>query len=191
MKITSIIILTLITISSCFAQQKEHFRGGMLLHTGYLSNNNKVTPIDGLCQGIGGKMVFPLYSGIRIGAEGYVSNYSYKQSTGFFKLGWGGMLLEYQFSQKRLRPVAGLSIGGGKIRDLYPLLGNYDDNDPDVAIYKIYSSMILAPQISIEYSITQHINLVGKIDYLLYPGCEYADFIPSGTRFYVGFLFSR
>ena len=175
-----------------FAQEnKEHFRGGMMLHTGYISNSSGPTKIDGLCSGIGGKIVFPVTKHFRIGCEGYVSNYTYPDNDGFYKLGWGGALVEYQLPYKRFIPVIGITVGGGRVRDSFPLSGNYTDNEPDNIIYKDYSKMIIAPQISLEYSLTSHINIAAKIDYLLYPGIDYLTYIPKGPRFYAGFLFSR
>jgi hypothetical protein len=177
---------------SGFTQVKrEHFRGGMLLHAGYLSNNAGQTEINGMCTGIGGKIVFPIGKFLRVGTEGYVSNYSYKESNGFYKLGWGGLLTECQLSEKRFRPVIGVTVGGGRIRDLYPLSGDFTDNEADAAIYKDYSALIITPHISVEYGLTANLNIVAKIDYILYPGINYPTFIAHGPRMYIGILFSR
>lgn len=182
----------MLLLSSGFAQEKrEHFRGGMMLHSGFISNKLENPEIKGVCTGIGGKIVFPFMKHFRIGTEGYVSTYNYPKSEGFYKLGWGGLLAEYQLSDNRLTPVFGVTIGGGRIRDLYPLAGNFSDNDADVAIYKVYSTMIIAPQVSLEYKVTTHINLACKVDYLLFPGIDYPDYIARGPRLYVGVLFSR
>jgi len=192
MRILLTTTIVFLFIQTAFSQEKmEHFRGGMLLHAGYLSNNAYPTKINGLCTGIGGKMVFPVWRGVRIGGEGYVSNYTYKESNGFYKLGWGGLLIEYQFSKKRVSPVLGVTFGGGKVSDLFPVSGNYADNEPDVAIFKVYSSFIIAPQVSVEYSLNSHMNLVAKVDYLFYPGIDYPSFVASGPRLSIGFLFSR
>ena len=186
------IFFVMLLLSSGFAQEKrEHFRGGMMLHSGFISNKLENPEIKGFCTGIGGKIVFPVMEHFRIGTEGYVSTYNYTNSEGLYKLGWGGLLAEYQFLNKRLMPVAGVTIGGGRIRDLYPLAGNFSDNDADVAIYKVYSSMIIAPQVSLEYKLTSHINLAAKADYLFYPAIDYPNYIARGPRLYVGVLFSR
>jgi hypothetical protein len=189
-------IITLILISlllaNGFAQGKrEHFKGGMMLHAGYLNNQLNNPEIKGLCTGIGGKIVFPLMKHLRLGTEGYVSSYNYSNSEGFYKLGWGGLLGEYQFWNKRFSPVIGITVGGGKIRDLYPLTGNYHDNEPDGAIYKDYSTLIIAPYVSVEYGLTDHLNVVAKVDYLFYPGIDFQDYIARGPRLYIGILFSR
>jgi hypothetical protein len=188
--LTSIFIFFLFV--NGFAQGKrEHFKGGMMFHTGYLTNQLDYPEIKGLCTGIGGKIVFPIMKHLRVGTEGYVSNYNYPNSEGFYKLGWGGLLGEYQFWNKRFTPVIGATVGGGKIRDVYPVNSNIGDNNPDEVIFKVYSSLIVAPHISFEYKLTEHINLVIKADYLLYPGIDNPDYIAKGPRIYCGVLFSR
>jgi hypothetical protein len=90
-----------------------------------------------------------------------------------------------------LTPVFGVTVGGGKIRDLYPVAGNYTDNTFDVTLFKVYSSLIVAPHVSLEYKLTAHINLVAKADYLFYPGIAHPSYIATGPRVYFGVLFSR
>lgn len=185
---TFILCLTLTGFSQ---EKRELFRGGMFPHIGYLYNDDGQAKINGFCSGIGGKLVFPITDHIRVGTEGYVTSYNYKNNDGFYKLGWGGLLLEYQFEKRKLMPVVGITIGGGGIKDLYPISGDFTDNNPDVAIYKKYSSLVLAPQISLEYRLTAHINLATKIDYLLYPGNDFPMSLAKGPRLYLGVLFSR
>lgn len=191
---TAIIFFTVILF--CFSKAKaeeprEHFRGGMFPHAGFLYNDDSDTKIQGFCVGIGGKIVFPVSNHFRVGTEGYVTSYNYKNNEGFYKLGWGGLLFEYVPKISRLMPVLGVAVGGGGIKDLYPVSGNYKDNEYDVAIYKKYSTMVIAPQVSLEYKLTSHINLATKIDYLLYPGNEFTKYIAHGPRVYFGVLFSR
>ncbi|HNW50345.1 MAG TPA: hypothetical protein PKH79_04630 [Prolixibacteraceae bacterium] len=192
MKYIFLFLFLFLFVSTGFAgNEREHFRGGMMFHTGYLTNQLQGNEIKGICSGIGGKIVFPVMKHLRFGAEGYVSNHHYPESEGFYKLGWGGVLGEYQFRNKRFTPVAGVTVGGGKVRDLYPLAGNYSDNQVDEVIFKVYSTMIVAPHVSVEYKLTDHINLVSKVDYLFYPGIDYPDDVASGPRIYFGILFSR
>jgi len=188
--LTSIFILFLV-VNGFTQGKREHFKGGMMLHAGYMTNQLNNPEIKGLCTGIGGKIVFPVLKHLRLGTEGYVSNYNYPNSEGFYKLGWGGLLGEYQFWNKRFTPVIGVTVGGGKIRDLYPLAGDYSDNMIDAAIYKVYSTLVIAPHISFEYKVTDHLNLACKIDYLLFPGIDYPEYVARGPRMYIGVLFSR
>jgi hypothetical protein len=188
-------IILIVFIISCLLSnaqtQRELFRGGMFLHTGYVQNQLDNPSVKGLVTGIGGKMTFRLGDHFRMGTEGYVSTYGYADNEGQYKLGWGGLLGEYQFFNKKITPVLGATIGGGKIHDLYMLNGNFTDNQPDEAIYKVHSSFVITPHLSVEYSISDHINLVGKMDHVFYPGAAYPSYIAKGLRFYFGVLFMR
>ena len=101
------------------------------------------------------------------------------------------MLAEYQFINGNITPVLGLTIGGVKITDLYPLSGDFKDNNEDLAIYKVYGTMVITPHVSFEYKITHNINAVAKLDYVFFPGIDYPDFVAKGPRLYIGILFSR
>lgn len=187
-------LLALLIMSSLFLYSQENkdlFRGGMILHTGYLQNNVSQNPINGPITGIGGKLSFHTGKHMRLGTEGHVSSYNYSDGMGFYKFGWGGILVEYQFSQGNLRPVLGLTLGGGIAHDLYVVSGDFTDHKVDLSIYKTYSTLVLSPNFSMEYSFTDHISLVGKVDYNFYPGNIYPDYIGNGLRLYIGVLFSR
>lgn len=191
MRLILLSILIISVYSTSAQTHRELFRGGMFLHTGYVKNHLDYPNINGMVSGIGGKITFRLGNHFRAGTEGYVSNYGYGQNEGQYKLGWGGLLAEYQFSNKRFTPVAGVTFGGGKVHDLYMLGGNFSDNEPDEAIYKIYSSAIVNPHLSVEYSISDHINLVGKIDNIFYLSNQNNKNLAKGTRIYFGILFMR
>jgi hypothetical protein len=128
---------------------------------------------------------------VSIGSEGYVSSYNYKNNDGFYKYGWGGLLLEYQILIEKFRPVIGLTLGGGSAHDLYTISGNYQDALPDQTVYKSYKNLVISPNLSFEYSFSDHIALTTKFDYNLYPANLYPDYIGNGLRMYVGVLFSR
>lgn len=172
-------------------RERELFRGGMFLHAGYVQNQLDFPEVKGLVDGIGGKITFRTGKHIRVGTEGYVSTFGYGENEGQYKLGWGGLLAEYQLNDRKIAPVFGLTAGGGKVHDLYMISGNYQDNNLDEAIYKVYSSFILTPHFSLEMRMSDHINLVGKIDYLFYPGINHANYIAKGVRCYFGVLFMR
>lgn len=184
-------LLIFVFVFSYAQEKRELFRGGMFLHAGYISNQSDFPTVNGITTGIGGKITFRLGKHFRAGTEGYVTTYAYENNEGQYKLGWGGLLAEYQFSDRRLAPVLGLTVGGGKIRDLYMIGGNFYDNLTDEAIYKTYGAFIVNPHFSLEYRLTNNINFVGKIDYMLFPGSEYPDYIAKGPRLYLGILFMR
>jgi hypothetical protein len=189
-KIIALFLFVLIS-SASFPQERELFRGGMFLHTGYQKNNLNFPNVDGLIYGIGGKISFRFGEHLRIGTEGYVSTFNYKTNEGNYKIGWGGLLTEYQFTNKKLNPVAGISFGAGKVHDLFVLSGDFEDNFIDQTIYKVYPTFILSPHFSLEYTVTESINLVLKADYQFYPGIQFPDYISKGARFYFGVLFMR
>ncbi len=162
-----------------------------MLHTGYQVNKATGNPVNGLVTGIGGKLVFRLGDHFRLGTEGYVSSHNYPSNEGQYRLGWGGLLAEYQFTDTRLIPVAGLAFGGGSVHDLFLLGGNFTDQEADPALYRVFSTFLLVPELSLEYRLTDHINLALKFDYIIYPGSAYSDFLASGPRMYIGVLFAR
>lgn len=184
-------ILIFVTFFSSAQTHRELFRGGMFLHTGFIQNELDYPSVDGIVSGIGGKITFRTGQHLRFGTEGYVSNFGYGDNAGQYKLGWGGLLAEYQFNENRIAPVFGLTFGGGKVHDLYMLTGNYNDNATDEALYKVYASFIVTPHFSLEMRMSDHVNLVGKVDYVFYPGIEQTAYIANGPRIYFGVLFMR
>lgn len=171
--------------------QRELFRGGMFLHTGFVQNQLEFPAVKGMVTGIGGKITFRTGEHIRLGTEGYVSNYGYGENEGQHKLGWGGLLAEYQMNENKIAPVLGITLGGGKIHDLYVTSGEFHDNLTDEAIYKVYTSFIVTPHFSLEMRLSDHINLVGKVDYVFFPGINFSTYVAKGPRVYFGVLFMR
>jgi hypothetical protein len=166
----------------------------MLLHTGYLKNVQKDSPIKGACFGVGGKLSFTLSDHFRLGAEGYTSTYSYDEQPGYFKLGWGGILSEYQiFKKSSLSPVLGLTVGGGRIHDLY--FRDYPTTTGDYSVdYQSSASLFFSPSVSLEYLLKSKLTLVLQVVFVsplvlssTKANIEYA----YGPRVYLGMLFNR
>jgi hypothetical protein len=191
MKCKLLAFFLLISLIMNAQEHRELFRGGMFLHTGFVQNQLEFPAVSGMVTGIGGKITFRTGEHIRLGTEGYVSNYGYGENEGQYKLGWGGLLAEYQMNENRITPVLGITLGGGKIHDLYVTAGEYHDNLTDEAIYKVYASFVVTPHFSLEMSLSDHINLVGKVDYVFYPGIKYSSYVAKGPRVYFGVLFMR
>ena len=175
------------------AQESEHplFTGGMFLHFGYLSNERPEANIDGITKGLGGKLVFYTGKHIRIGTEGYASTFNYPSDKGFYKLGWGGAVVEFYKVYNRLAFVGGATVGRGGIKDLYLKDANIYDREPDDAIYEKQSFWVFTPSISSEYLLSEKIRLVVKADYILAPGSGVEKMTASGPKLYVGILFSH
>lgn len=167
------------------------FIGGMFVHGGYISNLRIDQSVSGPVSGIGGKLAFFISPYFRIGTEGYASTYNYSDATGFYKLGWGGLLAEYMLGNGKAIPVLGLTIGGGKIKDLYILEGKDGDRLPDNAIYQVYTVAIVAPYVSIEYALKENIRLTAKVDYVTSITRDAVAHFAEGPRFYLGVLFVR
>ncbi|MBN2806423.1 MAG: hypothetical protein JXR22_07170 [Prolixibacteraceae bacterium] len=191
MKCILLAIVILIGLMGRAQEHREMFRGGMFLHSGFVQNQLYFPAVKGMVSGIGGKITFRTGAHLRLGTEGYVSNYGYGDNEGQYKLGWGGLLAEYQMNENKIAPIFGITFGGGKIHDLYVTAGEFHDNLSDEAIYKVYASFIVAPHFSLEMRLSDHINLVGKVDYVFYPGINYSSFVAKGPRIYFGVLFMR
>ena len=168
------------------------FRGGMMIHTGYLSNTRADQSISRFGYGIGGQLSYTIGDHFRLGTQGHASNLRYKGQEGSYKLGWGGLLLGYELRSRRLHPVVGVTIGGGHIRDVYFL--ETAEPDPDgtrTIVYRSYSSMLIAPSLSAEYTLKSNMTLLLKIDYILAVFSEHTEDFASGPRVYLGILFNR
>jgi len=188
------LLLTILFFSlQGYGQKPTHplFIGGMFVHAGYISNLRVDQSISGSVSGIGGKLAFFMGPNFRLGTEGYASTYNYSDATGFYKLGWGGLLAEYMLGNGKIAPVFGLTVGGGRIRDLYILEGEDGDRLPDNAIYQVYTVALIAPHISVEYALKENIRLTAKVDYLTSITRDAVAHFAEGPRFYLGFLFVR
>jgi hypothetical protein len=63
----------------------------------------------------GGKIVFPVSNHLRLGTEGYVTSYNYKNNEGFYK--WVGVVCYSNMFQKyHVDAVLGVAVGGGGIK---------------------------------------------------------------------------
>jgi hypothetical protein len=175
------------------AQNVKHplFTGGMFLHVGYLSNDRSEAKIDGITKGLGGKLVFYTGKHIRIGTEGYSSTFNYPSEKGFYKLGWGGAVVEFYKEIGSWAFVGGATAGRGGTKDLYLKDANIYDREPDDAIYEKQSFWVFTPSISSEYLLSEKIRLVIKADYILAPGVGIEKMTASGPKLYVGILFSH
>ncbi len=191
-KILSLSFLCLFLLRAS-AQEKENMKysGGMFLHSGYIENSRQNQKISGFCYGIGGQISFHLSSHFRIGTEGYASNYHYSSGNGYYKLGWGGILFGYEVGDFKWQPVANVTIGGGKVSDLYILNGNIDDAASDEVVYRIYSDMLIAPAVQLEYPLSSLTKLTMKVDYIIPLFSDHYIDYAYGPRLYLGVLFSR
>lgn len=167
------------------------YQGGMLIHSGYLKIEHPDNTQNGLCYGFGGQLSFLISEHIRAGSEGYTSYFHYPQNNGIFRLGWGGLMVGYQFSNKKIRPVLHLTFGGGGVNDMQFIEVNAKDDEADRIIYRRYAVMIVVPAISAEYTLNSKFTAVVKIDYIFPLTNSKTINFAAGPRLYMGLLFRR
>lgn len=172
-------------------QEKKLFTGGMYPNIGYISNDQDFAHVDGITTGIGGKLAFYITNHFRFGTEGYATTYNYPDEKGFYKLGWGGAVIEYYTEITNFGFAAGATIGAGSIKDLYLLDANTNDREPDEAIYEKQTFFVLAPNVSVEYILTEKIRFAIKTDYIIAPGRGVEMMTAKGPKLYFGILFTH
>jgi len=202
------------------------FSGGMMLHGGYLfadnpqnifSNNGlgsidyvKGLPKDGFCYGLGGALRAHLINHIHLGAEGFVSTMPLMKTGSNVRTAWGGVLCDVYGNWGKVRPMVGMTIGGGAMKRLY--VPNTDPvTQTDSSATTIYNSsyvktpfFFIAPYVGMEINLARHMALLIRIDYMLPfninskglsatgQSVKWEHFItPSGPRLYVGIMFGK
>ena len=214
---TAMLSALLLLLGAMTAEAKEHsdskdsprksplafsgYSGGMMVHSGYVSAGNvtftppnggvpTTTRINGMPLGIGGALKIHFGKHLRIGTEGYSSNLKYGKHGSYEHVGWGGLLVDGIFPLGRWFPFAGLTIGGGGVKNVTAFQDTTGDFtlDDGTTSYRKYAFMAIAPFVGIEYALTSRIHLVLKADWLLDATSRQSDFV-SGPRLYVGFMF--
>ena len=201
------------------------FSGGMLLHGGYLfakdpryvfSNTGlgsldyvKNLPNDGFCMGLGGTLRVHLINHIHLGAEGFVSTMPLMKTGSNVRTGWGGAMCDFYTDWGKVRPLIGLTVGGGTMKRLFvpdqdPVSdpgATPNENTTYNASYTKTPFFLLDPYVGMEIGLTSHIALIIRIDYMLpfgtsksklTPNVNWGNFMtPSGPRLYVGLMFGK
>ena len=197
------------------------FSGGMMLHGGYLfaqdptqvfSNTGlgsldyvKKLPKDGFCMGLGGTLRAHFINHIHLGAEGFVSTMPLMKTGSNVRTGWGGAMCDFYTDWGKVRPLIGLTVGGGSMKRLFvpdaPTVTSADSETNYNASYTKTPFFLLDPYIGMEIGLTGHIALIIRIDYMLpfgtsksklTPNVDWSNFMtPSGPRLYVGLMFGK
>lgn len=176
------------------------YSGGMFYHLGYVRSNEFMvynlageaipTRIEGMTSGIGGKLGFFLNKYVRAGIEGYSTTTRYGEFRNSYKVGWGGLVMEFVYPTKRVMPFIGLTLGGGKMKNMILLAKDNNDYHADEIIYKEDGLFIINPAIGIEYFVSKRISLIFKVDYMISGSKDKFDFA-TGPRAYIGVHFYR
>ncbi len=201
------------------------FSGGMMLHLGYVfsqspdelfRNPSLMTdsnlPKSGVTMGIGGALRIHLMDHIHIGSEGFVSTMPLMKTGSQIRTGYGGILCDYYGNWgKKVRPIVGMTIGGGSTSRLYvPYDGEIVEGKEDKegqtteynASYTKTPFFMLDPYIGLEFSLNNHISLLTRIDWVLPFGAKdsklsnqdvsWRNYVaPAGPRLYIGFMFGH
>ena len=202
------------------------FSGGMMLHGGYLfaddptkvfSNTGlgsyeyvKGLPKSGFCYGLGGALRVHLIDHIHLGAEGFVSTMPLMSTGSNVRTGWGGALCDFYTDWGKVRPMIGLTVGGGTMKRLFvpvdslgyvPVGTTAGDTTNYNASYTKTPFFFIDPYVGLEINLGSHMALLIRIDYMLPFGTtkskltenvKWSNFMtPSGPRLYVGVMFGR
>lgn len=199
------------------------FSGGMMVHAGYAFSDSpdkvfsntglgsldyvKNLPTDGFCFGLGGALRVHLINHIHLGAEGGMSTMPLMKTGSNVRTGWGGAICDFYTNWGKTRPLIGLSVGGGAMRRLYvpdgepQETGTQGDETSYNASYVKTPFFYMDPYVGLEISLTSHMALLIRLDYMLpfgstgsklTPNVEWSNFMtPSGPRLYVGLMFGK
>lgn len=193
------------------------FSGGMMLHGGYLFSDDpskifcntglgswdyiKGLPKSGFCYGLGGSLRVHLVNHIHIGGEGFVSTMPLMGTGSNVRTGWGGALCDVYGNWGKVRPMIGVTIGGGSMKRLYVPNAAYASADSTNynASYTKTPFFFIDPYVGMEIELNSHMAVILRIDYMLPFGkaqseltknVKWSHFMtPSGPRLYVGIMF--
>lgn len=201
------------------------YSGGMMVHLGYgmAGKNNGSQDLygntmvegkqkDGVVLGIGGQMRLHFLNHIRAGMEGYFSIMPMHGNSNI-RMGWGGGLVDFYTTWKKVRPFVGVGIGGGSISRSYiddDVRATVKDEDGDDEESMVYNTSFIKtpffyidPQLGIEILLTKSFALTIRLDYMLPIGRNKqitrsgtddlgtALLSPNGPRLYFGFVMNH
>ncbi len=199
------------------------FSGGMLLHGGYLFSDDprkvfsntglgsedyiKGLPKSGFTMGLGGLLRVHLINHLHVGAEGFVSTMPLMGTGSNIRTGWGGAFCDFYTNWGKVRPLAGMTIGGGSMKRLYvpDQAEGVDfataDSTHYNASYTKTPFFFLDPYVGLEIGLNGHMAIMIRIDYMLPFGksrsglaenVKWSNFMtPSGPRLYIGIMFGK
>ena len=217
------------------SKKKEHsashvftgFYGGMMLHAGYLFSDSpdkifsnsglgsyeyyKGLPKDGACFGLGGQLRVHLIDHIHLGAEGGVSTMPLMKTGSNIRTGWGGALCDFYGNWGKVRPMIGMTVGGGTMKRLFvpadstgyvPVETSAGDTTNYNSSFVKTPFFFLDPYVRLEIDLNSHMAILIRIDYMLPFGSSKSGLVakditwgnfmtPSGPRLYVGVMFGR
>lgn len=198
------------------------FSSGLTIHGGYLfsdspdklfSNNGlgsedyvKGLPRSGVCMGIGAMFRVHFLDHIHLGVETNISTMPLMRTGSNLRNIWGGAHCDFYTTWGKVRPLIGMTVGGGTIKRLFVPEKAQIVTTPDSTVYNAsYTStpyFLLDPYAGLEILLgkSKSMALLIRIDYMLQFGTangiakdvNWSNFItPSGPRLYIGLLFGH
>lgn len=185
-----------------FAQSPDElFRNGSLT-----ADNIKDLPRDGFAMGLGGTIRLHLIDHIHLGGEGHMSFMPLAASGTSIRTGWGGAMCDFYADLGIVRPLIGMTVGGGSTRRLYvpdeaDQTVKGDNNMEYNASFTKTPFFLLDPYVGLEIALGK-VSLLLRVDYMLpfgkgekglaHTDVSWSNFIsPSGPRLYIGCLFGH
>ena len=194
--------------------------GGMMIHGGYAFstspnelfrngslNKDKISdlPKDGFTFGLGGTLRLHLLDHIHLGAEGHMSYMPLMGSGSNIRSSWGAAMCDFYANLGIIRPLIGMSVGGGAVRRTYvPDEANAPTGVNDMVYNASFVKtpfFLLDPYVGMEIALNK-IALLLRLDYMLpfgkdndgiaVPSVKWSNFVtPSGPRLYIGVIFGH
>lgn len=169
----------------------QGFDGGMMVHTGYLKGT--IAPLaytaKGAPFGIGGVIRIHLGEHWRLGTEGYFSSLNQLHNGSYVKYGWGGLLTDFYWKFKWVMPYAGITIGGGSNTDHLMFEGaDTEWGEVKHSVWHKQKFAAIDPFLGCDIIVSNAFHVTAKADWLNCLGHGSKN-IPTGPRFYLGFIF--
>lgn len=172
------------------AESGRFLNGGMFYHVGAGEIRMNSHKKAGLSKGLGGRIALTVAKGIRVGAMGFSTEFTYRNESeikgSYAGLGFGGITLEAIFPIGRAWLSGGFLAGMGSVRHLHIIS---QEGDQKTVTYERYATWIFMPLILAEFPLNRSISLAVMADWIL--GTKIAQGRSFGPRLHVGLLFNR
>ena len=156
------ILILLCSIPAISQNEKDNiYSGGMLLlQPGYAFTENRHQEIQDPSLGVGGILRFYFHKHLTVGIYGGTQRVNYNSSNSensYLNLGYGGPFLGFTQKKGKIRYTLSAFVGGGTVKNLH--IENQSDNLLSEAYLYKNSTLIISPILSLDYALTQRLNL--------------------------------
>lgn len=168
------------------AQDGAVYAGGMMLSGGVVDLQHTFDKMNGWHTGVGGRLFFMPWRGIRVGIMGGTGKMRYGDEESRFQYNHNAMSLEWGFSLGRFIIAAGLTGG----RSQYYILHKNEVTPEGVITAREYQDAVFAfsPVTSLEFTLSGRLRAAVVVDY---PVLHIEDHRHGGLRVGAGVLFVK